>query len=175
MVVPGAHHARDKLQKRNEWESFWESKGVVVALLELSTKGPFEDETLSLEAARCAATAHALVHDRITVQEYVCLVVHRSAQHYKGIALARVAPKVRRDALALDTEEDTGVRRFSTEHDGDDFQDAEDGRFADEMVADIDRSTCPLKPVDALSDEEWRKAWQFTRKRMSKFVKDMFE
>ena len=32
--------------------------------------------------------------------------MHRSAQRYEGIALARVALKVRRDALALDTEED---------------------------------------------------------------------
>ena len=157
VVVPGAHHARHKLPKRNEWESFWESKEVVVALLELSKKGPFEDEALSLEAARCAATAHALVHDRITVQEYACLVVHRSAQHYEGIALARVAPKVRRDALALDAEEDRGVRRCSTEHDGDDFEDAEDGRCGEEMVADIDQNSCPLKPVDALSAEEWKK------------------
>ena len=36
VVVPTAHRARDKLQKRNERESFWESKEVVVALLELS-------------------------------------------------------------------------------------------------------------------------------------------
>ena len=79
VVVPTAHRARHKLQKRNEWESFWESKEVVVALVELSKKVPFEDEALSLEAARCAASAYSLVHDRITVQEYVCLDVHWSA------------------------------------------------------------------------------------------------
>ena len=30
-------------------------------------------------------------------------------------------------------------------------------------------------PVEALSEEERQKAWQFTRKRTSKFVQDMFE
>ena len=122
---------------------------MVVSLLELSKKRPFEDGALSLEAARCAARDNALVHDRITVEEYACLVVHRSAQHYEGIALARVAPKVRRDALALDAEEDRRVRRLSTEHCREDFNDAEDGNFADEMVADIDRTSCPVKLVDA--------------------------
>ena len=117
VIVPGAHDARLKLQKRNELESFWESKEVVVALLELSKKGPFEDAGLSLKEARCAATVHALVHDRITVQEYACLVVFRSSRNYESIALARVAPKVRRDALALDAEEDTRIRRCSMEHD----------------------------------------------------------
>ena len=101
--------------------------------------------------------------------------MHRSAQNYEGIALARVAPKVRRDALALDAEEDVAVRRCSTQHGGGDFEDAEDGRFADEMQADIDRHSCPLKPVDTLTEAEWNNAWQFTRKRTLKFVKDMFE
>ena len=109
-----------------------------------------------MEAARCAAPAHSLVHDRITVQACACLVVYRSAQNYEGIALARVAPKVRRDALALEAQEDVAVRRFSTQHDGWDFEDAEDGVFADEMLADIDRHSCPLKPVDTLTDAEWK-------------------
>ena len=41
VVVPGAHDARHKLQRRKEWESFWESKEVIVALLELSKREPF--------------------------------------------------------------------------------------------------------------------------------------
>ena len=56
-----------------------------------------------------------------------------------------------------------------------DFEDAADGTFADEMVANIDRNSCPLQPVDALNHAEWKKAWQFARKRTSEFVKDMFE
>ena len=83
--------------------------------------------------------------------------MHRSAQNYEGIALARVAPKVRRDALALDAEEDVAVRRFSTQHGGGDFEDAEDGIFADEMLADIDRHSCPLKTVDTLTNAEWKR------------------
>ena len=43
------------------------------------------------------------------------------------------------------------------------------------MIADIDRSSCPLKPVDTLTDDEWKKAWQFTRKRYSKFIKEMYD
>ena len=39
VVVPMAHRARHKLQKRNERESFWESKEVVVAVLELRKTG----------------------------------------------------------------------------------------------------------------------------------------
>ena len=113
IVTPNAKRAREKLKQRSEWESLWETKEVVVNLLEISRKGPFADASLTLDAAREAAFEHSLVKDRITVQEYACLVVHRSAQYFEGIALARVAPKVRRDALARDAEEDVGIRHTS--------------------------------------------------------------
>ena len=174
VVTPNAERAREKLRQRSEWESLWETKEVVVSLLELSHKGPFADASMTLDTARSAAFAHSLVKDRITVQEYACLVVHRSAQNYEGIALARVAPKVRRDALARDAEEDAGIRRASTEHDGGDFEDADEA-YEEEVLCDAERSSCPEKPVDELTEERWRQAWQFTRQRNSKFVKDMFE
>ena len=81
------------------------------------------------------------------MQEYACLVVHRSAQNYESVALARVAPQVRRDTLGRDAEEDAGIRRESTEHDGDDFERADDGCFDD---CDAERGNCPDKPVDEL-------------------------
>ena len=52
VVVPGAESARTKLENRMEWESLWETKEVVVSLLELSAKGPFADDTSTLETAR---------------------------------------------------------------------------------------------------------------------------
>ena len=131
----------------------------------LAKKAPFADESLTLEAARTVAFAHALVNDRVTVQEYACLVVQRSAQYYEGIALARVAPKVRRDALARDAEEDVGIRRLSTEHDGGDFDYADDGAFGEDTINDTDRSNCPEKPVDKLTEADWKRAWQFARTR----------
>ena len=172
VVTPSAARAREKLKQRLEWESLWETKEVIVNLLELSRKGPFADASLTLDIARSAAFAHSLVKDRITVQEYACLIVHRSAQNYESVALARVAPKVRRDALARDAEEDAGIRRESTEHDGGDFECADDGCFDD---CDAEKGNCPDKPVDELTEERWKKAWQFTRERTSKFVKDLFE
>ena len=87
VVIPNADRASQKLKNRLEWESFWETKEVFVHLLELSTKGPFADASLTLEAARAAAFAHDLVNDRVTVQEYACLVVHRSAKKYEGFRL----------------------------------------------------------------------------------------
>ena len=68
--------------------------------MELAKVGSFEDEDLSLEAAQTAVDY--LVSGRLTVQEYACLIVHRSAQNLEAQALARVAPKVRREAWAKD-------------------------------------------------------------------------
>ena len=48
VVTPGADHARRKLKHRAEWESLWETKEVVVRLLELGRKGPFADEILDI-------------------------------------------------------------------------------------------------------------------------------
>ena len=95
------------------------------------------------------------------MQEYACVVVYRSAQNYESIALARVAPEVRRDALGLDAEGDAGIRRASasTEHNGDDFECADDGCFDD---CDAERGNCLDKPVDELTEGRWKKVWQFT-------------
>ena len=174
VVIPNAKRAREKLKQRAEWESLWETKEVFVNLMELSRKGPFADAPWDLAVAREEAFDHSLVKDRITVQEYACLVAHRSAQNFEGIALARVAPKVRRDALARECEEDTGARRTSTEHDGGDFE-YDDECFDNEMMYDEDRGNCPEKPGDELTDERWKRAWQFHRERNSKFVKDLTE
>ena len=67
-----------------------------------------------------------------------------------------------------------GIRRLSTEHDGGDFDYADDGAFGEDTVNDTDRSNCPEKPVDKLTEADWKRAWQFARTRTSKFVKDMF-
>ena len=89
VIIPSAERAREKMKQRSEWESLWETKEVIVNLLELSRTGPFADASLPLDIARSAAFSHNLVKDRITVQEYASLIVHRSAQNFEGVALAK--------------------------------------------------------------------------------------
>ena len=91
-------------------------------------------------------------------------MVHRSAQNCEGIALARVAPRLRRDALAKDAEEYASIRRVSTEHDGGDFEYGEDDALDADALYDDVRKGIPEKPVDALDEEHWRKAWQPRRR-----------
>ena len=61
--------------------------------------------------------------------------------------------------------------RASTGHDGDDFECADDGCFDD---CDAERGNCLDKPVDELTEERCKKAWQFTRGRTSKLTKGVF-
>jgi hypothetical protein len=169
-VLPEAAAARAKLQSQEIWPSLWETCDVWEKMMELAEVGPFEDEDLSLEAAQAAVDY--LVSGRLTVQEYACLIVHRSAQNLEAQALARVAPKVRREAWAKDAEEDSQIRRMATEHDGEAF----DYDFGDdEEPMTRESHDMPDKPADVLTEDRWAKAWQFHRKWTSKFVKDMHE
>ena len=68
VVEPGAERARVKFKNRLEWESIWETKEVFVQLMELAGRGPDADTSFDLQATRNAACAHALVHDRVSVQ-----------------------------------------------------------------------------------------------------------
>ena len=45
-----------------------------------------------------------------------------------------MAPKVRRDALAADAVEDTGIRRISTERDGGDLEYTDTEAFGDDAI-----------------------------------------
>jgi len=166
--------ARKKLQHRREWESIWETKEVVMRMMELAGSGPFTDPTITnIADAREAAAQHPLVAGRLEMREYACLVAARSAENFESVALARVAPRIRRDILAKDAEEDKGIRRFAAEHDGDDGESGGLDCFDDDPQQLRDTDGCPDKPPDVLRAADWKRAWQFDRERTSKFVKEM--
>ena len=116
----------------------------------------------------------AQMKSRLTIKEYVHLIVYDSARHWEGIALARVGPRLRRDQLAKDSVEDSESHRLRTEHDGDDADCEEDGFWDDEELTEIIGKDIPERPADKLTDERWTDAFRFFRQRMIKFVKDMF-
>ena len=144
-------------------------------MMELARVGPFADAAVPIEAAREQAALHRDVAGRLEMREYACLVAARSAENLESVALARVAPKIRRDILAMDAEEDKAVRRFAGEHDGDDGEHGGLDCFDDDPEQRANTDGCPEKPVDVLKPEDWTKAWQFHRVRKAAFIKDMQE
>ena len=122
VIERGAKRARAILKQRLEWDSIWETKEVFVELMQRAGRGPYAETTFNAEEARKEANDHPLVANRMSVEDYACLVVHRSVQKFDSIAVARVAPRLRRDTLAKSAEEDAPFRRVKTDHDGDDFE-----------------------------------------------------
>ncbi len=182
---------KTKCKTRIQAQSLWETQEIFVKAMRMSQCGPFGNPNIAPEEAMTrvqnddweletkkelqleSVPGPASVEARLTIKEYACQIAYQSARNWEGVALACVAPKVRRNQLASDSVEDPHLQRLRTAHAGGDFDDTEDGYWENAELRDIVGDDLPERPADELSDQRWQQAWQFHRQCNAPFVKYM--
>ena len=178
-VLVHAGAADEKLNRRMEWPSIWECKEIFVALMKLAHIFPFHDPSMSedeqMRLLENSSDVQAKLQDRLSILEYCCYTIRSVATNLDAFARAKAAPKTKSYALDADATEDPTVHRIPETGDDESYEAAPE----DMLDADIDgyvtlkAGEAPEKVHHPLSDDARLKALAFSRKRPSKFVRDM--